>query len=118
MILFVVIVALLAAGVVAWAAERVVGATGPRTVSVLAFAAGVVWTASLWLNGPDANGLYAAMDWAWIPRFGIHVALEMDGCERSETCKALTNPASLCKPRRACVGQRPCRATSPFRTAQ
>ena len=79
MILFVVIVALLAAGVVAWAAERVVGATGPRTVSVLAFAAGVVWTASLWLNGPDANGLYAAMDWAWIPRFGIHVALEMDG---------------------------------------
>jgi len=76
---FVVIVALLGAGVLAWAAERVLGAQWPRVVSVLAFAVGLVWAAALWLNGPDPDGLYAALDWPWIPRFGIGVVLEMDG---------------------------------------
>ena len=79
MILFWVIVALLLAGVVAWGSERLLGPRWPRMLSVLAFATGLVWTAALWLNGPEANGLYAAVDWPWIPRFGIGVALEMDG---------------------------------------
>ncbi len=79
MILFVVILALLAAGVVAWAAERVAGKGAPRLVSLAAFAAGLVWSVVLWLEGADANGLYAAMDWPWIARFGIHLTLEMDG---------------------------------------
>jgi len=78
MILFVVILALLAAGVLAWASERL-SKHAPRLVSVLAFGAGLVWSAGLWLDGADANGLYAAMDWPWITRFGIHLALEMDG---------------------------------------
>ena len=78
MILFVVILALLAAGVAAWASERL-SKDAPRLVSILAFAAGLVWSAALWLDGADANGLYAAMDWPWIARFGIHLALEMDG---------------------------------------
>ena len=78
MILFWIIVALVAAGVAAWASERF-GAHWPRMLSVLAFGAGLVWTIVLWLSGPEANGLYAAMDWPWIPRFGIGVALEMDG---------------------------------------
>ncbi|MDE0658373.1 MAG: NADH-quinone oxidoreductase subunit M [Gammaproteobacteria bacterium] len=78
MILFVVILALLAAGVVAWASERL-SKDAPRLVSILAFGAGLVWSAALWLDGADADGLYAAMDWPWIARFGIHLALEMDG---------------------------------------
>ena len=78
MVLFVVILALLAAGVVAWASERL-SKDAPRLVSVLAFGAGLVWSAVLWLDGADAGGLYAAMDWPWITRFGIHLALEMDG---------------------------------------
>ena len=78
MILFVVILALLAAGVAAWASERL-GKDAPRLVSILAFGAGLAWSAVLWLDGADANGLYAAMDWPWIARFGIHLALELDG---------------------------------------
>ncbi|MCY3837634.1 MAG: NADH-quinone oxidoreductase subunit M [Gammaproteobacteria bacterium] len=78
MVLFVVILALLAAGVVAWASERL-SKDAPRLVSILAFGAGLVWSAVLWLDGADAGGLYAAMDWPWITRFGIHLALEMDG---------------------------------------
>ncbi|MYF31469.1 MAG: NADH-quinone oxidoreductase subunit M [Gammaproteobacteria bacterium] len=78
MILFVVILALLAAGVVAWASERL-SKDAPRLVSIVAFGAGLVWSAALWLDGADAGGLYAAMDWPWIGRFGIHLTLEMDG---------------------------------------
>ena len=78
MILWVVL-NLLAAGVVAWASERVLGAGAPRVVSLLAFGAGLVWAVLMWLGGPGADGVYAAMDWPWIPRFGIHVALAMDG---------------------------------------
>ena len=55
MILFVVILALLAAGVVAWASERL-SKDAPRLVSVAAFAAGLVWSAALWLDGADADG--------------------------------------------------------------
>ena len=74
-----VILGLLAAGVVAWTAERVVGSQAPRIVSLIAFALGLVWAALEWQGGVDANGLYAAQFFEWIPRFGINVILEMDG---------------------------------------
>ena len=69
---------LLAAGVVAWASERLNG-DAPRLVSVAAFVLGLAWAAMEWLAGPDAGGLYASQFIEWIPRFGINVVLEMDG---------------------------------------
>ena len=74
-----VILLLLAAGVTAWASERFAGANAPRVVSVAAFVVGLAWAVGEWLGGPDATGLYAAQNIAWIPRFGISVALSMDG---------------------------------------
>ena len=74
-----VILLLLAAGVLAWASERFAGVNAPRVVSVAAFAVGLAWAISEWLGGPDASGLFAAQHMAWIPRFGISVALSMDG---------------------------------------
>ena len=74
-----VILLLLAAGVLAWASERFAGANAPRVVSVAAFVVGLAWAVSEWLGGPDASGLFAAQDMAWIPRFGITVALSLDG---------------------------------------
>ena len=73
------ILLLLLAGLVAWGSERFVGPNAPRMVSVLAFIAGFAWAVSEWLAGPDAAGLFAAQHIAWIPRFGIAVALSMDG---------------------------------------
>ena len=73
------ILGLLAAGVVAWAAERLAGGKVPRWVSLAAFGVGLAWTAALWQGGADANGLYAAQAIEWIPRFGIAVVLELDG---------------------------------------
>ena len=74
-----VVLLLLVAGLVAWAAERFIGENAPRLVSLLAFAAGLVWAISEWLGGADANGLYAAQHFDWIARFGIAVILSMDG---------------------------------------
>ena len=73
------ILLLLGAGIVAWASERFIGAGAPRVVSVVAFAAGLVWTLAMWLSGADGNGVFAAEHIPWIPRFGISVALSMDG---------------------------------------
>ena len=69
---------LLGAGVLAWAAERI-SSNAPRLVSLAAFAVGLAWAALEWRGGVDANGLYAAQMIEWIPRFGIHVVLELDG---------------------------------------
>ena len=77
MILWVVL-NLLALGVVAWASERL-DSRAPRWVSLAAFALGLAWAALEWQGGPDANGLYAAQSFDWIPRFGIAVILELDG---------------------------------------
>ena len=74
-----VVLLLLAAGVLAWASERFAGANAPRVVSLLAFAVGLAWAIAEWLGGPGADGLYAAQQIEWIPRFGISVALSMDG---------------------------------------
>ena len=74
-----VILLLLVAGVLAWAAERMAGEAAPRVVSIVAFGIGLAWAIWLWLGGPDADGLYAAQHLPWIPRFGIAVILSMDG---------------------------------------
>ena len=74
-----VVLGLLAAGVVAWASERLVGGHAPRIVSLAAFALGLAWAVWEWQGGAAANGLYAAQFFEWIPRFGINVILEMDG---------------------------------------
>ena len=74
-----VILLLLAAGVLAWAAERFFGRNAPRWVSLLAFIAGLAWAAVEWLGGAGANGVYAEQFLTWIPRFGINVILELDG---------------------------------------
>ena len=73
-----VILLLLAAGLAAWAAERLAGPNAPRWVSLLAFAGGLAWTALECWNGAT-GGLYAQQAFAWIPRFGINVVLELDG---------------------------------------
>ena len=73
-----IILLLLAAGLVAWAAERFAGRRAPRWVSLLAFAGGLAWAAFECQDGAAA-GLYAQQAFAWIPRFGINVVLELDG---------------------------------------
>ena len=78
MSLLAVILAMLAAGLVAWAAERV-HASAPRYVSLATFIVGLAWAIAEWLGGADANGLYAGQVIEWIPRFGINVILSMDG---------------------------------------
>ena len=74
-----VVLLLLAAGLLAWAAERFAGANAPRWISLAAFALGLAWAVGEWQGGVDANGLYAAQFFEWIPRFGINVILQLDG---------------------------------------
>ncbi|MYE25250.1 MAG: NADH-quinone oxidoreductase subunit M, partial [Gammaproteobacteria bacterium] len=78
MSLLAVILLMLAAGVVAWASERV-HANAPRYLSLVTFVIGLVWAAAEWLMGADPHGLYASQFVEWIPRFGINVTLSMDG---------------------------------------
>ncbi|MDE0008140.1 MAG: NADH-quinone oxidoreductase subunit M, partial [Gammaproteobacteria bacterium] len=78
MSLLAVILLMLAAGVVAWASERV-HANAPRYVSLVTFVVGLFWAAAEWLMGADPHGLYASQFIEWIPRFGINVTLSMDG---------------------------------------
>ena len=77
--IFAAILLLLAAGLAAWAVERLGAANAPRWISLTAFALGLAWVAWEWQGGVDANGLYAAQFFEWIPRFGINVVLELDG---------------------------------------
>ena len=76
--ILVAILLLLVAGVAAWASERIAGANAPRWVSLFAFAAGLAWAFFEYWHGA-VDGLYARQAFAWIPRFGINVALELDG---------------------------------------
>ena len=65
---------LLLGGVVAWAAERV-HPNAPRWVGLLTFVAAGLYVAQAWAGGYA----YANQYIEWIPRFGIHVILSMDG---------------------------------------
>jgi len=83
MILAWLIVIPLAAGVVAWLAER----QSPRLVrwiALLALGVDLVLAAAIWLNAPAVAetprpGWLVEAEWPWIPRFGISVHLAMDG---------------------------------------
>ena len=72
------ILLLLGAGVVAWLSERV-HTTLPNWIALFTFIATTVWVLVIWLNGPDANGIYASLEEPWIPRFGIDFRFQVDG---------------------------------------
>ena len=65
---------LLVGGVVAWAAERI-NPNAPRWVGLITFLAAGAYVANAWAGGYA----YANQYIEWIPRFGIHVILSMDG---------------------------------------
>jgi len=71
------ILLLLGGGLVAWASERV-NVNAPRWVALAVMLVAGVCVAQLWLN-PLAANLYAELNLAWIPRFGISVYLSLDG---------------------------------------
>lgn len=72
------ILLLLGAGLVAWLSEQI-RTTLPNWIALLTFIGTTIWVLVIWLNGPDAEGLYASQVHQWIPRFGIDVRLQVDG---------------------------------------
>jgi NADH-quinone oxidoreductase subunit M len=80
MILFWIIVILLAGGVLAWAAA-VVSPTLSRWIALLVLLSDFVITLVLWIRnaGASSDTWYEQMDWAWVPDFGIHFHLALDG---------------------------------------
>ncbi len=84
MILVAMIGILVAAGLVAWAAERI-DARAPRWVAAAALGADFVLAVAAWVRFSPALSLAAGPAWAvearaaWIPRFGISFHLAMDG---------------------------------------
>src|SRR5690606_22808858 len=83
MILAWLIVIPLAAGALAWLAERQ-SARLVRWISLLALGVDLGHAAETWLNAPAFTGTarprgQGEAQWAWIPRFGIDFHLAMDG---------------------------------------
>jgi NADH-quinone oxidoreductase subunit M len=85
MILLWLIVILLAGGVLAWVVGRW-SATASRVVALAATAVGFVLGLSLWIGNyhqltlPGAHDVWIKeLDWTWIPEFGIHFHLALDG---------------------------------------
>jgi NADH-quinone oxidoreductase subunit M len=83
MILLWLIVVLLAGGLVAWLAAR----SSPllcRWISLAAVCIDFVLSLSLWarnfkVNVTGTNNWFEQVHWSWIPQFGIHFHLAMDG---------------------------------------
>lgn len=73
------LIGLLVAGALLAAAAGRLGAAWPQRLSLLVLAAASVWVVAVWLAGADADGVYAATELRWIPRFGIAVILAVDG---------------------------------------
>lgn len=70
---------LLGSGVLAWATGRV-NTNLPRWISLASFIIATLWVLNIWWTGPqEADGLFDATAFPWIPRFGINVILQMDG---------------------------------------
>jgi len=80
MILPCLIVVPLAAGVLAWAAERR-SASAARWIALIAVLADFLLTLFLWISNSHGGFTtwYAQTDWAWIPQFGIRFHLAVDG---------------------------------------
>ena len=80
MILFWIIVILVAGGVLAWAAASVSPALC-RWIAVLAVLADFFIVLILWTRNARApsNTWFEELDWAWVPQFGVHFHLALDG---------------------------------------
>src|SRR5579862_4599680 len=80
MILFWIIVILLAAGILAWA-SAVVNPAASRWIALLAILADFAITLGLWVRNTWAasDTWVAQVDWPWVPEFGIHFHLALDG---------------------------------------
>jgi NADH-quinone oxidoreductase subunit M len=79
MILAVMIVVLLAAGLLAWPAERL-GRQWPRAIALVALAADLGLALALWARPADAgSGWLAEVAWPWIPALGVSIHLAADG---------------------------------------
>src|SRR5215467_4081827 len=80
MILFWIIVILIAAGLLAWAAA----ALSPllcRWIALFAILADFLITLTLWIRNArtPSTTWFEQHDWAWVPEFGIHFHLAIDG---------------------------------------
>ena len=84
MMLVWIIVIPLVAGILAWLAARW-STQAPRWISLAAAALDLLLTLDLWIRGgslvaTDAPSIWLAeIDWNWVPRFGIHFHLGVDG---------------------------------------
>ena len=80
MILFWIIVILVAAGVLAWAAEPLSPALC-RWIALVAALADFLITLGLWTRntGTSSNTWFEELDWTWVPEFGVHFHLALDG---------------------------------------
>ena len=80
MILFWIIFILVAAGVLAWASASLSPALC-RWIALLAVLADFLITLALWTRnaGAPSNTWFEELDWAWVPEFGIHFHLALDG---------------------------------------
>ena len=80
MILFWIIVILVAAGVLAWASAFVSPALC-RWIALLAVLADFFIMLVLWIRNARApsSTWFEELDWAWVPQFGVHFHLALDG---------------------------------------
>lgn len=84
MILTWLILILLVGGILAWLLERV-GPDGPRWGALAGLGVGLILGLTLWFRHKSAVDLVGGGPWlaevdrVWIPRFGIHFHLAMDG---------------------------------------
>ena len=78
MILVWLIVILLIAGCLAWLTARW-SANLPRWISLLAVALDLVLTLAIWTGGASGSTWLAEVNSSWIPAFGIHFHLAVDG---------------------------------------
>lgn len=79
LILPMLIVVPLAGGMIAWHSERW-GDAWPRWIALVALAVVLALGLSLWIGkGASAGAWISQADWPWIPRFGIHIRLGLDG---------------------------------------
>lgn len=74
----------LVAGILAWLTARW-NAQLPRWISLVASALGLILGLAMWMRDNHAvaagttTGWFAEVDWNWVPRFGIHFHLGVDG---------------------------------------
>jgi NADH-quinone oxidoreductase subunit M len=84
MILALFIIILLVGGLLAWGSESI-NPRWPRWIALLALGLDLLLGLALWWRLPAPAGLAAAgswlveLNWPWIPRFGIHFHLALDG---------------------------------------